>query len=273
MTHENSIDIYQTLVRRLSFIKKRRRFMMSSLFLTIIITFATFFGFQNLPWVTPILISAVYFATFFAILDGIDRHEWIMLFIHPIGFTVAFYLFYFFLPGRWLTRLPFGVLYSISIYAILLSQNIFNVGVEKSLQLFRAASSVNFLYLTITLFMASSLLFSFHLFFLINGLVIGLVSFPVVLHFLWSVDPKEHIERELVKNAFFVSCVLAEIALIFSFVPVNPAMFALLITALFYCLSGLLQAHMQGRMFNTVIREYLFVLLFISVILGLSLQW
>ncbi|OGK16263.1 hypothetical protein A2690_02655 [Candidatus Roizmanbacteria bacterium RIFCSPHIGHO2_01_FULL_39_12b] len=268
-----NVSIYQILVDKLSVIRKRRRFIISSASLTLIITFATFLGFQNLPVSLPILIIAVYLATFFAILEGITDKEWLMLFIHPVGFTIAFYLFYFFLPGRWLTRLPFAVLYSISIYAILLSQNIFNVGVEKSLQLFRAASSVNFLYLTITLFMSLSLLFSFHLNFITNGFVTFLVCLPAILHFLWSVDPCEYVSREIIKNAFFVATILGETAVIFSFVPLNPAMFALLVTALFYCLSGLLQAYMQGRLFKTVMREYVFVFLFIVTILLLSLQW
>src|SRR3989344_5130351 len=270
---ENTESVYKIVTNRLSVIRKRRRFILATIFLTVMMTCATFFGFQNLPFVVPILIVAVYGATFFAILEGITEAEWLLLFIHTIGFTLGFYLFYFFLPGRWLTRLPFAVLYSISIYAILLSQNIFNVGVEKSLQLFRAASSVNFLYLTITLFMSLSLLFSFHLNFITNGFVTFLGCLPAILHFLWSVDPCEYVSREIIKNAFFVATILGETAVIFSFVPLNPAMFALLVTALFYCLSGLLQAYMQGRLFKTVMREYVFVFLFIVTILLLSLQW
>jgi len=270
---ENTESVYKIVTNRLSVIRKRRRFILATIFLTVMMTCATFFGFQNLPFVVPILIVAVYGATFFAILEGITEAEWLLLFIHPIGFTLGFYLFYFFLPGRWLTRLPFAVLYSISIYAILLSQNIFNVGVEKSLQLFRAASSVNFLYLTITLFISLSLLFSFHLNFLVNGLVTVLLAFPVALHFFWSTDPQANLEIDIVKLSTCVACILGEVAILFSFVPINSAMFALLITSLFYCLSGLLQANMQGRLFQTVIREYLFVLSFIGVIVFLSLQW
>lgn len=273
MQEEKLFSFYSLLVDKLSVIKKRRRFLLSSVLLTALITWSTFFGFENLSWTVPILVVVVYLATFFAILEGIDNQEWLTLFIHPVMFTVSFYLFYFFLPGRWLTRLPFAVIYSISIYAILLSQNIFNVGVDKSLQLFRAASSVNFLYLTITLFVSLSLLFSFHLNFLVNGVITFLLTLPVSLHFLWSVDPHSHLKKSVVKYAFFVSVVAGEMALLFSYVPINSLMFALLITSLFYSLSGLLQANMQGRMFPAVVREYVFVMCFISGIVLLSLQW
>ena len=261
------------IVSIISRIKKRHRFIISTIFSTIIVTTGTFYGFQNIIFVIPCLIFIVYLLTFFAILEDITHKEWLMLFLHPVLFTVAFYLFYFFLPARWLTRLPFAVLFSISFYAIILSQNIFNVGVDKSLQLFRAAFSVNFLFLTISTFMGFSLLMSFHQYFFINGVVSFLIVFPAVLQFLWSVNPTSHIENEVVRYALFVSIIVGEAATILSFVPINPAMFALFLTALFYSLSGLFQAYLQKRLFREVIREYAFVLLFISGIVLLSLQW
>lgn len=273
MQSANTVSIYAFLVKKLSIVRKRRRFILSTVLLTGLVTWATFFGFENLAWTIPILALSVYTLTFFSILEGIDDKEWLMLFIHPVIFTVVIYLFYFFLPGRWLTRLPFAVIYSISIYAILLSQNIFNVGVEKSLQLFRAAESVNFLYLTITLFASLSLLFSFHMNFVTNAVATSLLVFPISLHFLWTIDPRAHLEQTVVKYAIFVACIVGEVAGLFSFVPINPLMFALLTTSLFYSLSGLLQAHIQGRMFPAVVREYTFVMVFIGGIVLLSLQW
>ena len=67
-----------------------------------------------------------------------------MLFLLPILLSVAMYLFYFLFPVRWLTRIPFVLVYGISMYAVLLSSNIFNVGVEKNLQLFLAFSLSHF---------------------------------------------------------------------------------------------------------------------------------
>lgn len=266
-------QIAPNIVLFLSRIKKRRRFLISTAIATLTVTFGTFFGFQNIIFVIPFLIGIVYIFTYFALLEDVTNHEWLMLFLHPVLFTVSFYLFYFFLPARWLTRMPFAILYSISFYAIILSQNIFNVGVEKSLQLFRAAFSVNFLFLTISSFMGFSLLMSFHQYFFINGIVSLLIVFPAVLQFLWSVNPTARVDMNVLKYAMFVSVIVGEAATILSFIPINPAMFALFLTALFYSLSGLFQAHMQKRLFSEVIREYAFVLVFISGIVLLSLQW
>ena len=60
----------------------------------------------------------------------------------PTLFTAAVGLFYFLLPVRWLTRLPVVILYSIGIYALLLTENIYNVAAERTIALFRAAHSL-----------------------------------------------------------------------------------------------------------------------------------
>lgn len=254
-------------------IEKRKRFIIALAIITIQALFFTFIGFEQSSVFIPIALLIVYLISYFAILEGISKAERIMLFLHPLYFTLAAFLFYYFLPQRWLTRLPFVIFYAISMYAILLSQNIFNVGVVKSLQLFRAAYSVNFLFLTLTMFLASNLLFSFRLTFIENGIGIFLLSCPLVLHLFWSVDPKEVVEKKLIKFSLFVGLILAETASLFSFMPITSAIFALSITGLFYSLTGILQAYLQERLFKEQIREYLFVILFIGAIVFLSLKW
>ena len=57
--------------------------------------------------------------------------------------AVAF--FYFLLPVRWLTRIPVVVLYAVGIYALLLTENIYNVAADRTIALLRAAHSVGYL--------------------------------------------------------------------------------------------------------------------------------
>ena len=180
MSFLNLNKIYTWSVKTFSPIGKRRRFIISTVLLTFLYALSTLFSFEEIYVFVPLIILAVYICTAFAILEGLSKHEWIMLFIHPIFFSVVWYLFYFFVPQRWLTRLPFLIIYIVSTYAILLSQNIFNVGVSKSLQLFRAAFSVNYLYLTIGAFLSTSLIVSLRLNFLLNGLLIFLCMYPPV---------------------------------------------------------------------------------------------
>lgn len=266
-------DIGKNLFKLFVQIEKRRRFIISTILLTVLMIVSTYFSFEEASFFVVPIIVLVYFFTYFSILEGITKKEWLTLFIPPLYFSVVFYLFYFFLPQRWLARAPFAVLYSVSIYALLLTQNIFNVGVEKSLQLFRAAFSINYLFLTLTMFLATSLLFSLRLLFAVNSVLIFIMSLPLALHFVWSINPQEHIERSVWKHAVVVSVILAQAVLVFSFVPITPSVFSLIVTALFYSLCGLLSAHLTSRLFRERIREYLFVLGAVFVITLLTVKW
>lgn len=265
--------LYNRLTKIFVKVEKRQRFIISTTLLAILYTAATFFSFEEIYIYVPLIFIAVYFLTFFSILEGLTRHEWIMLFIHPIYFSIVFYLFYFFVPQRWLTRLPFLTIYIISTYAILLSQNIFNVGVTKSLQLFRAAFSVNYLFLTIGSFLAYSLIISLRLHFAYNLLLVFFASFPLVLQFLWSIEPKDYITGVIIRYSLIISLLLGEASVLLSFMPVNQAIFALVLTSVFYSLTGLFQIHIQGALFRERIREYVFVLGFALIVLVLTLNW
>lgn|SRR3989344_1388803 len=266
-------SLYEKFVFLFGKIEKRRRFIFSTFILTALILFTTFFSFEEIPFLLPLVIGIVYIMTFFSILEGITKKEWTMLFIHPVFFSTIIYLFYFFLPQRWLTRLPFIAIYTISIYAILLSQNIFNVGVSKSLQLFRAAFSVNYLFLTISAFFAYSLIISLRMNPFMNFILVFLSSYPLALQFLWSISPSDTIEKSIIRLSFLIAFILGEGALILSFIPVNQSIFALTLTSVFYCLCGLIQTYIQETLFKERIREYIFVLIFTLVIFILSLRW
>lgn len=266
-------SLYPFFLQLFGGIGKRQRFIISSFILTLLMLVSSFFSLDQALYFFILLLLCVYFFTFFSILEGIDHVEWLMLFLIPIYFTLTFYFFYFFLPGRWLTRLPYVSIYAVSIYAILLSSNIFNVGATKNLQLFRAAFSVNFLYITLTVFLIANVILSFNLYPIYNFFLFLIILFPLIFQLLWSIDPRVDLQADLKKYAFVISLIIAEVALIFSFVPIKPTVLSLLLTALFYSLSGLFHAYIENRLFRERIREYIFVLLFVAAITILSLRW
>jgi hypothetical protein len=163
--------------------------------------------------------------------------------------------------------------YGVAIYALLLSQNIFNVGVTKSIQLFRAAFSVNYMILTFSSILSFSLILSFRLNFISNFILLYIATIPLMFHFLWSVNPKEKLDRSLLYFSLLLSLIVAEVGVIFSFTPISSAIFALLLTGIFYSLCGLFQAFLTQRLFKERIREFIIVLIFVFIIVLLSLNW
>jgi len=269
----NFIKIKKNFEKRLLGIEKRLRFIIAVFFLSFLLLFSTFFYFDKAIFFLPILITTTYFFTYFSLLEDIKKIEWLTLFLMPILLSVSFYLFYFLFPGRWLTRLPFIIFYAISIYAILLTSNIFNVGVEKSLGLYRAAFSINFFYQTIILFFIFNILFSFHQGFLINGGVSFLSVFLLAMQLLWSVHLKTFFEKEVIFYSLFLGLIVSEIVVVFSFLPVPMTIFSLLITGVYYSLIGLIYHFLDKRLFAQVVREFLLVLGLIFVFVFLSIRW
>lgn len=254
-------------------IEKRVRFVISALILSLLLLISTFFFFDKAIFFIPLFILVTYFLTYFSVLEGIDKSEWIMLFLIPVIFSVAFYLFYFLFPVRWLTRLPFIVIYAVAIYAILLTSNIFNVGVEKSLQLYRAAFSINYFFQTIIIFLIANILFSARENFMINALLIGASVFPISFQLYWTIKLNLELERDLFLYAFLTAFVLAQIVLVLSFVPFKPSIMALVVTASYYSISGLVTAFIDTRLFKQTVREYLILLGIVVAIALLTINW
>lgn len=253
-------------------IEKRVRLVTASLVLSALMLLTTFFFFDKALIFIPLLIIACYFFTFFAIIEGIEKIEWFTLFLVPVILTLSFYLFYFLFPIRWLTRIPFIIIYSISIYANLLASNIFNVKMEKSLQLYRAAFSVNFFFQTIIIFLLFNNLWSFHFDFVINGVITGLIVFLLSLQLYWSVKMPLVLDKEIVSYALLSALVLAQLTVIFSFVAIRGTILALFLAASYYSLGGLIYSYLDQRLFKETIREYLFVWFFVFFIVLLSIR-
>lgn len=264
------LDFFQKRALR---IEKRFRFVISALALSLLMLISTFFLFDKALFFILLFIIAGYFFTYFSLLEGIEGIEWLTLFLMPIIITISFYLFYFLFPVRWLTRLPFFILYGISIYGILLCSNIFNVGVEKSLQLYRAAFSVNLFYQMVASFLFTNALFSFRLNFLMNVVLIFLVVSLLAFQLIWSEKLDLIIDKTSVSYALLIGLVLAEISLAGSFVPVKSTILALFLASSYYSLAGLIYSYLDQRLFKETIRSYISVWTIIFVIVLLSLQW
>src|SRR3989339_1216493 len=263
----------QFFEKKASKIDKRLRLVISVLVLGLLMLVSTFFNFDKVFFFLPIFMIATYFLSYFSLLEGIKKIGWFGLFLMPELITLFFYLFYFLFPGRWLTRLPFIFIYEISIYAVLLCANIFNVGVEKNLQLYRAAFSINFFYQAVVSFLFYNVLFSFKYSFLINMIGAGISAFLLSLQLFWSIRLNRHLEREVVTYSLFMVLLMMEITLVASFIPLRTAVYALFLTASYYSVTGIIHHHIDEKLFAETVREYVSVWIFVLVITLLSLNW
>ncbi len=254
-------------------IDKRIRFGISAALMATLMLLSTFFYFDRAFIFIPIIAVVTYFLTYFSLAEGIEKMGWFGMFVMPVAVSISFYLFYFLFPVRWLTRIPFIIFYGISIYASIVTSNIFNVGVEKSLGLYRAAFSINFLYQAIVAFLFFNLIFALQGAFILNGLVAGAIGLLLSLNLFWSIRLKKYLEREVLYYAGFVGLVTAELAMFISFLPLQGTVYSLFMTASYYSLAGLIYHHIDEKLFKETIREYILVFGFVLIITFLSLSW
>ncbi|OGK13076.1 hypothetical protein A3B40_01060 [Candidatus Roizmanbacteria bacterium RIFCSPLOWO2_01_FULL_37_16] len=265
--------IFKFLQNKALQIEKRFRFVISALLLSLLMLISTFFLFEKSGIFIIIFFLSCFILTYFSLLEGIENIEWFTHFFMPVVLTISFYLFYFLFPVRWLTRLPFIFLYAVSIYAVLLCSNIFNVGVEKSLQLYRAAFSINFFYQTVVSFLIYNTLFSFKLNFIFNFIVIMIITFLLSLQLIWTVKLDLPLNKNTLLFSLLTALILAQLALLGSFVPLKSTILSLFLTSSYYCLSGLIYNFLDERLFKETIREYVFVWITVLLITILSISW
>src|SRR3990167_2014959 len=89
-------------------VEKRFRFVISVGIMTVAMLFATFFFFDKAWLFIPLFILISYCLVFYSILEGVEKLEWIMLFLMPVIFTVSLYFFQTFVAF-----LLFNILFSL----------------------------------------------------------------------------------------------------------------------------------------------------------------
>jgi hypothetical protein len=214
-----------------------------------------------------------YLVSLWTLWEGIDRLKAVILLILPTLFTLAVASFYFLLPIRWLTRLPVATVFGLAFYLLLLSQNVFNVAAVRTIPLYRAASTVAFLFTLITSFFLFNVVFAFNLLFVVNAILVFIISFPLILHVLWSLAMEERLKPETLVYAGIMSLSLGEIALVLSFWPMVTIIWSLTLSSFTYILLGLSTNYLKGRLNHKVVWEYLGIGILIFFVAFLGTSW
>ncbi len=199
-----------------------------------------------------------YFLSLWALWEGISKTKLITVLTLPTLFCLGMASFYFVLNPdyiRWLTRIPAAILTSALLYLILLSQNVFNVASQRTIPLYRAASTSSLIFTMLTAILLFSVVYTFRLQFYLNGFLIFALSFVLSISILWNVE-MEKIKSQIVVYSLAVSLLVGEFALALSFWPILPLLWSVSISIYLYCLLGLLHHFLKDRLTGRLIWEY-----------------
>lgn len=253
-------------------VNKRQRFVISVIILSL-----GLFSSENRLNVYSILLSFLLalltnILFFISTYDDTKENLSPQIFILPFFYSLAFALFYFLIPYRFLTKAVITVLYSIGLYSLFLSHNIFVVASIRTIALLSSARIVSFILTLVSYFFLSNVILSLDLPLIPTVILIFFISFFLVLHLIWTYN-LEKINKSQVLWSSFLSLCLLQVSFILWFWPSSPIFVALFLTGFFYTLIGLFHIWIEKRLFKGVLWEYLWVAVIVFCVLMLSTSW
>lgn len=264
-------------LRKFHFLDKQERFVFQTIISTGVLLIAQLIWQDFRLFMLLALALFSYLLTAWSLKEDIVGIEWVLLFVLPVFFTLSMSLFYFLLPGRWISRLIISSIFALGIYAIIRAENIYNVAGERSIQLLRVAQTVGLLITLVVVFFSTIVVFSLRTSFFINVLILTPMIFILALQSLWTIKLETKLTQQLVIYSLIIGLIIGEIVSVLSFWPIfkssGLAISALFITSIYYFLVGIIQQYMMGRMFTNTIREYIIPFLFMLTLLFTSTKW
>lgn len=220
-----------------------------------------------------LLAGAAYALSVWAMLEDLKGIEWLTTMILPVLYPVSVALFYFLLPERLLSRLAIVGLFGLGMYALLLTENIFNVAAIRTIQLLRAAHAVGFLLTLLVAFFLWDTIFSFRFNPWWNALLVGVTAWPLALSTLWSINLEEKLTRPVIWGSHAVSWSLFIFSLMISFWPVTIIVATLFLVTGLYVGLGIGQQFLAGRLFKKTLSEYLWVGIIVLLTVFFLARW
>jgi len=236
--------------------RRREKFVISTLLLTLLLFALQHVSLEWRYWGIGAVSLITYLIASWALSDDLQLYERLTIVPLPTLFTLSVTLFYFLLPENLISRVVVLLLYALGIYALLLTGNIFSVAKGRTIQLLYAAHAIGFLLTLLTSLFFTNTIYSLHLPFWGNGLLIGIVHFPLVFMSLWSVNLEDFIAKDLLVYSAVISLFLLEFAMLMSLIPTSVWSVSLFISGLLYLILGILHSFLRGRLFKNTVTEY-----------------
>lgn len=219
------------------------------------------------------IVFASYFLSIWAIYASFSGLELVSLFVLPVIFTASFALYIDQFPTTAVVRLLLSIIYVAVMYTILLSENIFNVSLERNIPLVRAARTIGYLATLFVSFAFFTLLFGLGVNVFLFALTAFLVSSLLLAQGLWQIELKDTNLRWVGIASVAGGFVVGELSLALGFWPLTPPKMGLALTAAIYLILGVLQHYMKEDLTARAVFEYLFVGGALVVLLIVSTSW
>ncbi|HEX7017788.1 MAG TPA: hypothetical protein VF209_02675 [Patescibacteria group bacterium] len=251
--------------------RRREKFVIAAALLGLGLFLVQFISLEYRYWAILLFSFVSYLISAWALAEDLQKFEWITILPFPTLYAGGVSLFYFLLPENIVSRFFILGLFGVGMYALLLTSNIYSVAKGKAIQLLHAAHAVGLFFTLLTSLLFTNTIYSLHLPFYLNGLLVGLVHFPLAYMSLWSVNLEQRVEKREVVLASLLNLFLIELAVIMSFFPISDWNRALFIMAILYLGLGVLHNFLRGVLFSNTLREYSLVAAFVGAVFLLLL--
>lgn len=272
MSKELGRTLFFRLTGKIS-MSKRKKVILTSIILSLGLLFTQTRPVSQRYLAILFLSVASFLLSAWTLWERLKSVAWLEVLLLPTLFTAGISLFYFLLPSRLLARLPVVGLFGLGIYVLLLTENIFSVASFRNIQLLRSAQATSFLMSLITAFLLFDTVFSFRLEPWLNFSGIFIIGFLLFYQGLWSVKLEKKPSPKLRLFSLILALVLAEVALAISFWPLAVSTSSLFLITVLYLLLGLVQSEFQGRLFKKTVREYLWIVITVFLIIFFTTRW
>lgn len=270
---------------------KRTKFFGVSIFLGVCLWLTGLFGVDKRLGLVIGVSAITYVLTAWVLFEDLKGWEWLTLMIFPVLFTLGTGLFENLLPSAvpsmfglnfqietsiflgGIVRILFLLAYTLGMYAILLTENIFSVASIRTIQLFRAARSVNFIMALVIAIFFFAVALSLKLAFPYVMGIVGIVSLLLSFGTLWSIDLKtEHLD-EVYRLSILIGWIMALCSAVVSFWPIRPFIGGLALTSCFYSVLGILEQRMANKSQEVNFTEFVIFNVIILLIAFLTTSW
>lgn len=264
----------QLLQKQKPLFTKRRKFLLVSVILSICLLVIQQLTVEQ-RYLAIICLSVLsYGLTTWSMLKELRGPAWVVNMVLPTLYPTAVALFYFLLPQAAVTRFIVIAFFAVSMYALLLTANIFAVASIRTIQLLRAARAVGFLLAILTSALLYHVIFSLRLSGGFVALLVAIATYPLLLQSAWSYTMSERLGKELL-YALVGAIMIGELALAISFWLIDPPLASVMLSMVMYVVTGLFQHEMEGRMFAKTVQEFVgfAIIVFVVIATAVMTRW